>query len=182
MGRARACQVHLTHARSRPARTNQAHSLPRLRSHPRARPPADRPLQPPGKNWPKAVEKRHSKTAVRRVTALGWNRHETTIAPKMILWFEVIGRVLRDPAILAENVYDMDETRVMPSMHGSAKVLVGKDIRRKYRGARVKRTTGTAVECIAWTVGIRTLWFLGCYHPLDQLNEMKELSATRLIT
>jgi hypothetical protein len=67
----------------------------------------------------------------------------------MILWFEVIGRVLRDPAILAENVYNMDETGVMLSMLGSVKVLVGKDDERKHRGARVKRTTVTAVECIS---------------------------------
>jgi hypothetical protein len=45
----------------------------------------------------------------------------------MIYWFEVIGRVLRDPTILAENVYNMNETRVMLSMLSSIKVLVGKD-------------------------------------------------------
>jgi hypothetical protein len=67
----------------------------------------------------------------------------------MILWFEVIGRVLRDLAILAENVYNMDETGVMLSMLGSVKVLVGKEDKRKHRGARVKRTTVTAVECIS---------------------------------
>jgi hypothetical protein len=114
----------------------------------RARPPADRPLNPPGKNWPKAFEKRHPETAARRVTALDWNRHETNIVGKMTHWFEVIGRVLRDPTILAENVYNMDETGVMLSMLGSVKVLVGKDDKRKHRGARVKRTTVTAVECI----------------------------------
>jgi hypothetical protein len=67
----------------------------------------------------------------------------------MTHWFEVIGRVLRDPTILAENVYNMDETGVMLSMLGSVKVLVGKDDTRKYRGARVKRTMITAVECIS---------------------------------
>jgi hypothetical protein len=72
-------------------------------------------------------------------TALGLATH----------WFEVIGRVLRDPAILAENVYNTDETGVMLSMLGSVKVLVGKDDKRKHRGARVKRTTVTAVKCIS---------------------------------
>jgi hypothetical protein len=115
----------------------------------RARPPADRPLKPPGKNWPKAFEKRHPETAARRVTALDWNRHETNIAGKMIHWFEVIGRVLRDPAILAENVYNMDETGVMLSILGSIKVLIGRDDKRKHRGARVKRKMVTAVECIS---------------------------------
>jgi hypothetical protein len=116
----------------------------------RARPPTDRPLKPPGKNWAKAFEKRHPETAARRVSALDWNRHDNNIADKMTHWFEVIGRVLRDPAILAENVYNMDETGVMLSMLGSVKVLVqGKEDRRKHKGARVKRTMVTAVECIS---------------------------------
>jgi hypothetical protein len=67
----------------------------------------------------------------------------------MTHWFEVIERVLGDPAILAENVYNMDETGVMLSMLSSVKVLVGKGDTRKYRGARVKRTTITAIECIS---------------------------------
>jgi hypothetical protein len=74
---------------------------------------------------------------------------EKNILGKVTHWFEVIGKVLQDPAILAENVYNMDETGVMLSMPGSVKVLVGKDDRRKYRGARVKRTTVTAIECIS---------------------------------
>jgi hypothetical protein len=51
----------------------------------RARPPADRPLKPPGKNWAKAFEKRNPQTAARRVTVLDWIRHETNIGPEMIL-------------------------------------------------------------------------------------------------
>jgi hypothetical protein len=43
----------------------------------------------------------------------------------------------------------MDETGVILSMLGSVKVLVGKDDTQKYRGARVKRTIITAVECIS---------------------------------
>jgi hypothetical protein len=35
--------------------------------------------------------------------------------------------VLQDPAILPENVYNMDETGVMLSMLDSVKVLVGRD-------------------------------------------------------
>lgn len=37
----------------------------------------------------------------------------------------------------------------MLSMPGSVKVLIGKDDRRDYRGARIKRTTVTAIECIS---------------------------------
>jgi hypothetical protein len=57
--------------------------------------------------------------------------------------------VLQRPEILAENFYNMDKTGVMLSMLGSVKVLVGKDNKRKYRGARVKRVTVTAIECIS---------------------------------
>ena len=57
--------------------------------------------------------------------------------------------MLQDPVILAENVYNMDETGVMLSMPGSVKVLIGKNDIRDYRGARVKRTTVTAIECIS---------------------------------
>jgi DDE superfamily endonuclease len=43
----------------------------------------------------------------------------------------------------------MDETGVMLGMLGSVKVLVGKDDLRDYRGAGVKRTMVTAIECIS---------------------------------
>ena len=61
----------------------------------------------------------------------------------------MIERLLQDPAILAENVYNMDETGVILSMLGSAKVLVGKNDVRNYRGAPVKRKMVTAIECIS---------------------------------
>ena len=56
---------------------------------------------------------------------------------------------LRRPDIVPENVYNMDETGIMLSILGSAKVLVGKDDRRDYRGARVKYTMVTAIECVS---------------------------------
>jgi len=43
----------------------------------------------------------------------------------------------------------MDETSVILSMLGSVKILVSKHDRRDYKGARVKRTTVTAIECIS---------------------------------
>jgi hypothetical protein len=46
-------------------------------------------------------------------------------------------------------VYNIDETRVMLSIPGSIKVLVSKYNKRDYRGARVKRTTVTVIECIS---------------------------------
>jgi hypothetical protein len=115
----------------------------------RHRPTTERPLKAPGHNWAKALEKRHPILLARRVKALDWNRHEKNIYGKITHWFEVIKDVLQDPAVLAENVYNMDETGVMLSMPGSVKVLVSKHDMRDYRGARVKRTTVTAIECIS---------------------------------
>jgi hypothetical protein len=60
----------------------------------------------------------------------------------------VIGLVLQNLEVWAENVYNIEETGVMLSMLGSVKALVGRDDKRKYRGVRVKRTTVTAIECI----------------------------------
>ncbi len=80
---------------------------------------------------------------------MAWERHENNIYDKIIYWFEVIGRVLQDPAILAENVYNMDKTGVMLCMLGSIQVLMSKDDPRDYRGAGVKRTMVTAIECIS---------------------------------
>lgn len=51
--------------------------------------------------------------------------------------------------MLQENVYNMDEIGIMLSKLNSVKVLVGKDNKRGYRGARVKRTTITAIECVS---------------------------------
>ncbi|KAF2008752.1 hypothetical protein BU24DRAFT_333140, partial [Aaosphaeria arxii CBS 175.79] len=47
-----------------------------------------------------------------------------------------------------ENEYNMDETGIMLSMLSSVKVLIGKDDVRDYRGAGVKRTIVTAVDCV----------------------------------
>jgi hypothetical protein len=43
----------------------------------------------------------------------------------------------------------MDETGVMLSKLGSVKVLIGRDDLRDYRGAGVKRTIVTTIECIS---------------------------------
>lgn len=106
-------------------------------------------IKPPGKNWPKAFELRHPELHAKKVKAVDWNRHDNNIYDKITLWFEVIGEVLQDPAVLPENVYNMDETGVMLSMLGSVKVLVSKNDSRNYRGAGVKRIMVTAIECVS---------------------------------
>lgn len=60
----------------------------------------------------------------------------------------MVGKELNDPAILRENVYNMDETGVLLSILNSLKVLTSKDDL-SYRGAGVKRTLIIAIECIS---------------------------------
>jgi hypothetical protein len=115
----------------------------------RHRPTTERSFKAPGRNWAKALEKRHPILLARRVKPLDWNRYEKNIYGKITHWFEMIKEVLQDPAVLAENVYNMDETGVMLFMPGSVKVLVSKHDKRDYRDARVKRTTVTVIECIS---------------------------------
>jgi hypothetical protein len=112
-------------------------------------PATDGKIQPPGKNWPQGFYKRHPELKARRVKALDWNRHDKNIYDKVTHWFTVIGKELDDPAILPENVYNMDETGILLSVLSSLKALVGKDDPRSYRGAGVKRTLVTAIECIS---------------------------------
>ena len=81
----------------------------------RRRSPASRPNKPPGKNWAQAFGRRHPELKSKRVRSIDWRRHEIHIYDKITEWFGVIGEVLQDPAILPENVYNMDETGVMLS-------------------------------------------------------------------
>jgi hypothetical protein len=111
------------------------------------RTPTDRPSKPPGKNWPRFFCKRHPELQAKQSRALDWKRYG--IRDKVIHWFEAINKVLEDPDVLQENVYNMDETGVMLSKPNSIKVLVSKDNPQGYRGARVKRTTVTAIECVS---------------------------------
>lgn len=112
-------------------------------------PATDETIRPPGRNWPQAFCSRHPELKAKRVKALDWNRHDNNIYDKITNWFEIIGKELHDPVIVPENVYNMDETGVMLSMLASLKVLVSRDDLRTYRGAGVKRTTVTAIECIS---------------------------------
>jgi hypothetical protein len=102
-----------------------------------------------GKNWVRSFSRRHPALKARKIQALDWNRHPNNIYDKITDWFEVIGKALQDPAIRSENIYNMDETGVILSMLSGVKVLVGKDDMRDYRGALIKRTTVTAIECIS---------------------------------
>lgn len=78
---------------------------------------------------------------------MDWERFN--IYDKVVHWFDVIGKVLQDPAIMPENVWNMDETGVLLSKLNSVKVLVSKDNHHGCRGAREKRTLITAIECVS---------------------------------
>ena len=110
-------------------------------------PTADDKVLLPGKNWPQGFYKRHPELKPRTLRPLDWARHN--IHEKVEQWFTVIGRELHDPAILAENVYNMDETRILLSVLTSRKFLISTDDMRRYRGAGMKRTLVTAMECIS---------------------------------
>lgn len=106
-------------------------------------------VKPPNKNWSRAFERRHPELKARKVRAIDWKRHEKNIHTKTTQWYQVIEGVVQHPAVRRENVYNMDETGVMLGVLGSVKVLVGKDDLRDYRGAGVKRTMVTAIECVS---------------------------------
>ena len=109
----------------------------------------DNRIKPPNKNWPRAFKKHNPELKARRVRVIDWKHHENNIHVKITHWFEVVGRIIQDPAILRENVYNMDETGVMLSILGPVKVLISKDDLRDYRGAGVKRTMVTAIKYVS---------------------------------
>ena len=80
---------------------------------------------------------------------IDWKHHKNNIYVKITHWFIVIGRIIQDPAILQENIYNMNETGVMLSMLSSVKVLVDKDDLQDYRGVSVKQTMISAIECVS---------------------------------
>lgn len=106
-------------------------------------------VRPPGKNWPQYFYARHPELKARRVKALDWTRHDHNIYDKVTQWFGMIGPQLQDPVIVADNVYNMDETGVLLSVLHSLKVLMSRDDLKHSRGAGVKRTLVTAIECIS---------------------------------
>jgi hypothetical protein len=124
-----------------------AHVIKRQRSSAFQIPAVDDGIRPPGKNWSQGFYKRHPELKARKVRPLDWARHD--IYDKVVEWFTIIGKELSNPVIITENVYNMDETGVLLSVLGSLKVLMSQQGLRNYRGAGVKRTLVTAIECIS---------------------------------
>ena len=124
-----------------------AHVIKRQRSSAFQVPAVDDGIRPPGKNWSLDFRKRHQELRARKVRPLDWARHD--IYDKVVEWFTMIGKELSNPVMVPENVYNMDETGVLLSVLGSLKVLVSRQNLQNYRGAGVKRTLVTAIECIS---------------------------------
>jgi hypothetical protein len=124
-----------------------AHVIKRQRSSAFQTLADDDGIRPPGKNWPQGLRKRHSELMARRVRPLDWARHD--VYDKVVECFTIISKKLNNPAVIPENVYNIDETGVLLSILSSLKVLVSKQGLRNYRGAGVKRTLVTAIECIS---------------------------------
>jgi hypothetical protein len=94
--------------------------------------------------------------------------------PKITRRFEAIEAVLHDQTILAEIVSDSDKTWIMLSMLGSIKAPIGIDGTRHHRGARVKRTTVTAVSWISelgTSVMIVARLFVDASYPCDRYEQ-----------
>jgi hypothetical protein len=64
-------------------------------------------------------------------------------------WFDIASNVLRNPALLPSNIYNMDETGIQLGMLGTVKVIVPAGPSRNTRGAPQTRESVTAIECIA---------------------------------
>jgi len=111
--------------------------------------PPEESVKPPGKNWPQGLYKRNPQLKARRMRAISWDRHDHSIYPKVAEWFSIISKELANPAILAENVYNMDKTGVILGKLRSLNFLVGRNELRNYRGAGTQRTLMTAIECIS---------------------------------
>lgn len=124
-----------------------AHMIKRQRSSAFQILRADDGTRLPSKNWPQGFHRHHPQLEAEKVRPLDWARYD--IYDKVVEWFTMTSKELSDPAIVLDNVYNMDDTGVLLSVLGSLKVLVSKQNLRNYRGAGVKRTLVTAIECIS---------------------------------
>ena len=89
---------------------------------------ADDGIRPLGKNWPQGFYKRHLELQAGELTPLDWARHN--VYDKVVGWVTLIGKDLKNSAVLQENVYNIDETGILLSILNSLKVLVSsKDLR-----------------------------------------------------
>ena len=125
-----------------------AHVIARQRS---STSPTDRTVRPPSKNWAQGFCKRNPGLKSRRRRPIDLKRDGPNIYQKVEHWFAVIQKELENPNVIADNVYNMDETGCQMSVPVSEKVLVSKEDMSNSRGAAINRKLITAVECISAT-------------------------------
>lgn len=104
-------------------------------------------MKMPGEKWARNFRARHPEIAAKKLRPIEWARHN--IYEKVVHWFSVIRPELHEPGILAENVYNMDETGTMLSLLTSGKYVVSGETPTKYRGTGTNRNLVTSVECIS---------------------------------
>lgn len=102
----------------------------------------------PGKNWPRAFLLRHPEATPRRLKAIDWTRADESIYGKVVHWFKIVEKQLSRADILADNVYNMDETGVLLGQSATVKMLVHRKDHRCSRGTGVKRILVTATESL----------------------------------
>lgn len=104
-------------------------------------------IKPPGKHWSRGFYRRHPELRGKRKRPLDYARFD--IYHKVIEWFEIFGKLLQNPAILPENIYNMDETGTRLSVPTSRKYVVGRHDTEDVTGPKVNRIQVTALECIS---------------------------------
>ena len=95
----------------------------------------------------------------------------------------MIGKELSDPAIVPENVYNMDETGVLLSVLSSLKVLVSKQDLKNYRRAISVKILGGGKNCLALLASQTVLSFARVFvsflvqSPHSSLQDVSPLSV-----
>ena len=61
----------------------------------------------------------------------------------------MIGKILQDSAIVPENIYNYNKTKVILLMLGFVKVLINKNNKQDYQNIQIKQITVTAIKYIS---------------------------------
>ena len=70
----------------------------------------------------------------------------------------MIKRIIQNLIILRENLYNINETRIMLNMFNSIKVFVNKNDLREYKDVNVKQTMIFVIKCVS--ADDKSLFFL----------------------
>jgi hypothetical protein len=107
-------------------------------------------IKPPGKNWSTAFHKCQPELKATSLKVLEWDQHKYSIYEKVVEWYIVIEKKLKNPALKPHNVYNMDETGVLLAVLNSLKVLVSSDDLWKCRSTVLQITAAVARQPLQW--------------------------------